>query len=148
MTAPDASALAALHTQAFTLPAPWSAQDFLGFQDDPACIWEWNYAPDRQLAGFALFRHIADEAELLTLAVAPHMRRKGIGRAVLDAGVHRLRGRAKSCFLEVACTNMAARAMYEQAGFVQVGLRKGYYRPNDCAAPVDALVLRLDVPSA
>lgn len=148
MSAPDAYALAALHTQAFTLPAPWSARDFQAFQDDPTSFWEWNYALDGQLAGFALFRQIADEAELLTLAVAPHMRRKGIGRAVLLAGVQRLRGRARMCFLEVARTNIAARAMYEQAGFVQVGLRKGYYRPDDCKAPVDALVLRLDVPAA
>lgn len=145
MTAPDAAALADVHARAFTLPAPWSASQFRTYMTDPACFVECHHAPDGALAGFALFRVIADEAELLTLAVAPAQRRKGVAQMILRNGLNRLRGRAQWCFLEVASTNIAARALYERAGFLQVGLRKGYYRAAHLQDAVDALVLRLDL---
>ncbi|MGY6703265.1 ribosomal protein S18-alanine N-acetyltransferase [Roseinatronobacter sp.] len=145
MTAPDAAALAALHARAFTRPAPWSCSEFQTYLDDPACFVECCDTADGTLAGFALFRVVADEAEILTLAVAPNLRRKGIARRVLHDALQRLQGRAKWCFLEVASSNAAARALYEQAGFTQVGLRKGYYRAAQSGAAVDALVLRLEL---
>ncbi|MDD7970363.1 GNAT family N-acetyltransferase [Roseinatronobacter alkalisoli] len=147
MTGPDAQALAGLHAQAFQMPAPWSAQDFDGFLRDPACQLEWRGNPDGQLAGFALFRLIAGEAELLTLAVAPHMQRKGVGGAVLGAGLDKLTGRAECCFLEVAQTNTAARGLYARMGFRQVGARRGYYRLPNTGTAVDALILRRDLAS-
>ncbi|MBR3370832.1 MAG: ribosomal protein S18-alanine N-acetyltransferase [Rhodobacteraceae bacterium] len=143
---PDAHALAAMHAQAFTVPAPWSAQDFAGFLHDPTCFLEWTGTPDSTVAGFALLRLVADEAEVLTLAVLPTMQRRGLASLLLRRGVQQLIARgAQCCFLEVAATNHAARALYDRAGFIQTGRRKGYYTPAHGGGAVDALVLRLDL---
>lgn len=89
--------------------------------------------------GFALGRAHAPEAEILTLAVLPRARRKGIGRALLGGLVAEtsLRGAAE-IFLEVAEGNGAARALYAAAGAQEVGRRPRYY-----ADGADALVLRI-----
>jgi ribosomal-protein-alanine N-acetyltransferase len=98
--------------------------------------------------GFILGRALAGEAEILTLAVAPTHRRRGLGRALLEAamGVCGTLG-AETMFLEVAADNAAAIALYEAAGFAPAGRRKAYYaRPGRAA--VDALVLRRELNTA
>lgn len=92
--------------------------------------------------GFVLARTVADEAEILTLAVAPAHRRQGVGRLLVDAAAAEASRRgARTMFLEVAEDNPGAIALYEAADFQAAGLRRAYYaRPN--AAPADALVLR------
>ena len=91
---------------------------------------------------FAIGRVIAGEAELLTLATAPGSRRKGLGRACLDAFIDAAAARgATAIFLEVAADNTAALALYGAAGFDHVGQRKGYYRQGR-PAPVDAITMR------
>jgi len=93
--------------------------------------------------GFALHRHVADEAEVLTIAVDPDRRRQGAGRALLDSVIAQARiSGARSLFLEVGADNPAARALYRQAGFETVGSRTGYYR-RGAGPSVDALVMRL-----
>ncbi len=88
--------------------------------------------------GFILVREAAGEAEILTLAVAPRARRQGLGRTLVDAAIARL-GSA-DLFLEVAADNIAAIALYQQNGFTQAGVRRGYYaRPGGA---VDALLLK------
>lgn len=84
--------------------------------------------------GFVLARVTAGEAEILTLAVAPDARGKGLGRALLTAAI----GEAKKMgahvmFLEVGSDNPAALALYAGLGFTKVGLRKGYYQGRDAA---------------
>jgi ribosomal-protein-alanine N-acetyltransferase len=88
-----------------------------------------------------LARITADEAEILTLAVAPAARRRGVGAALVDRAMQRAAAAgAGAMFLEVASGNQAARALYERAGFIRVGRRARYY-PNGG----DALVLRADL---
>jgi ribosomal-protein-alanine N-acetyltransferase len=97
------------------------------------------------LAGFVLGRVAADEAEILTLAVAPAHRRRGVGAALLAAAAAEARAKgASALFLEVASDNCSALALYVRAGFVAAGARKGYY---DHGGGTDALVLRLDLNS-
>lgn len=82
---------------------------------------------NREPVGFSLHRTVADEAELLLVAVSPHARRGGIGRKLLErfvedaaeAGVHQVH-------LEVRENNHAL-AMYQAAGFRPLGRRKDYY---------------------
>ena len=89
--------------------------------------------------GFALGRAVADEAEVLTLAVNPEARRTGLGRALMQAVAEEARRRgAVELFLEVAAANAPARALYAALGAVQAGRRRAYYPDGD-----DALVLRL-----
>lgn len=81
-----------------------------------------------RIVGYASFRHVADEAELLRIAVHPETRRRGLARRLLEAGLEELERRSvRKCFLEVRPHNLPARALYERLGFEQVGLRKGYY---------------------
>jgi ribosomal-protein-alanine N-acetyltransferase len=88
--------------------------------------------------GMILARVAADEAEILTLAVAACQRRRGVGSALLAAAKRWAAGMgAVSMFLEVAVTNEAARALYAAHGFLQAGLRRRYYSDG-----TDALILR------
>lgn len=92
-----------------------------------------------QTAGFLLGRVIADEAELLTLAVDPDARRQGIGRALTsEFAAEAARHGARLAFLEVAADNRAAIALYQAQGWQEAGRRPGYYGPG-----TDALTLRL-----
>lgn len=94
--------------------------------------------------GFALCRTVADEAELLTIAVAPGHRRLGAGRALLACVIALVRERgAASLFLEVGDDNPAARALYRKTGFATVGHRAAYYARQGRPA-VDAIVMRLE----
>ena len=84
------------------------------------------------------------EAQLLNLTVVDSLRRRGIGRQLLqrfltDAAVLG----ADQCFLEVRESNVGAIALYAAEGFVPVARRLGYY-PADRSGAVreDALVLR------
>lgn len=91
--------------------------------------------------GFALWRSMGDEAEILSIAVAPDRRRGGMGRALLDEILISAASEGmRSLYLEVDAGNTAARALYDHAGFQRVGLRKKYYRNG-----ADALVLRKDL---
>jgi ribosomal-protein-alanine N-acetyltransferase len=137
-TRADGPALAEAHAAAFD--EPWSADDILRFAETRggfALIAEDDGAP----VGFILCRLIAGEAEVLTLAVWPQQRRRGAGRALLEAALMLAAPSASAMFLEVAADNQGAVALYEAAGFEQVGRRAGYYGQPD-APSVDALVMR------
>ena len=83
------------------------------------------------LIGFSLQRVIADEAELLLLAVAPSWQGLGIGRSLLGQFIDDARGRgAHRLHLEVRDGNPAVR-MYRLAGFDLAGRRSKYYRGSD-----------------
>ena len=125
--------LAALHAACF--PDPWDAAAISALLVKPG-----TFALAHE-DGFVLARAVADEAEILTLAVHPYKRGKGLGRALLQATISKVRSMgAKSVFLEVGVENPAARALYARLGFTKVGARKGYYNGGD------ALVLRLPLP--
>lgn len=95
---------------------------------------------DAALAGFALVRSVADEAELITIAAAPAVQRKGVARGLLACTIDHLKHQAvQQFFLEVRADNMAAIALYKRAGFAQVGVRENYYKVAG-AKRVDALL--------
>lgn len=88
---------------------------------------------------------VFDELHINNLAVLPAWRRRGVGRALLEAVLDEARRLgAMRATLEVRASNQAARALYERAGFRPAGLRRGYY-----TNPVeDALILWRDLTSA
>ena len=137
----EAAGLAELHAKCFE--TPWTAEFWL--HETQSAISELLVAEGERTIGFALARAVTDEAELLSFAVDPSSRRRGIGRQLLSAMVCRLAKRG-CCriYLEVAKSNDAARSLYESLGFMEVGRRPGYYvRPD--SPPEDALVLARDV---
>jgi ribosomal-protein-alanine N-acetyltransferase len=125
-------ALAALHAASF--PDAWNAAAIDALLATPGTF---AYAHDD---GFVLARAAGGEAEILTLAVAPAARGKGLGRRLLQAAIKQAHALgARTMFLEVGTDNPAALALYAGLGFAKVGTRKGYYSGKD------ALVLRLSL---
>ena len=138
----DGEALSSLHARAF---APgWSSDDIVNMSTSPAGFGLAIYLPAP--VGMVLCRTIADEAEILTLAVDPDARRGGVGTALVEAA--KAQARARGCvtlFLEVAQDNGAAISLYKQAEFHNVGIRRGYYARSTGA--MDAIVMRHDLNS-
>ena len=118
--------MAALHAQAFDGSARWSAESFTAMLDrSDTIIVSGN-------DGFALGRVMADEAELLTIVVALAQRGQGTARTLLSGFDREARKLgATQAFLEVAADNAPARALYAATGWIQVGLRPGYYDGTD-----------------
>lgn len=80
-----------------------------------------------QVVGFSLSRTVADESELLLIAVVPGEQRRGIGQLLLDDFIDRARNaRVRRIHLEVRDGNPAI-GMYRTAGFSPVGRRRNYY---------------------
>jgi ribosomal-protein-alanine N-acetyltransferase len=120
----DIAPLAAIHATSF--PEPWSAAAIRDLFATPGVF---AFAdPD----GFILARAAAGEAEILTIAVSPPARRRGIGRILVRAAAsHARKLGADTMFLEVATGNDAARRLYAGVGFTAAGLRKAYYGAED-----------------
>jgi ribosomal-protein-alanine N-acetyltransferase len=90
--------------------------------------------------GFSLVRSVADEAELLLIAVLPDEQRRGVGGVLLDQFLERAREeKVRRVHLEVRDGNPAI-AMYLRAGFSPVGRRRKYYRAVD-GKSYDAITL-------
>lgn len=95
-----------------------------------------------KLAAYAVLQMVAGEAELLTMAVLPAARRKGLGRQLLSELIARASVyRAAAIWLEVRVSNTAAIALYHEAGFAEIGWRKGYYQTAQ--GREDAIMMRL-----
>ncbi len=142
----DLERAAALHAESFTPLGErgWTRQDLAGLIASPGVTGLLLQAVGED-AGFALCRVVAEEAELLTIAVRPHHRRHGGGRHLLVGVIDLVRqSGARALFLEVGVDNPAARSLYESQGFCAVGSRRGYYRRGE-GAPADGIVMRLSL---
>lgn len=115
--------LAAIHGAAFPRDEVWSERAIAELLATPGVL-GWLHPA----GGMILTRVVADEAEILTLAVAPPVRRRGIARGLLGAAIAEFsRLGIMSVFLEVSAANVAARALYATLGFSAVGERPHYY---------------------
>ena len=94
---------------------------------------------DGRVLGYVGSQTVLGETDMMNVAVHPDCRKQGIGQTLVNALVDGLKEKESYCLtLEVRASNAPARALYEKLGFVQVGLRKNYYRnPKE-----DALILR------
>ncbi|HVV31931.1 MAG TPA: ribosomal protein S18-alanine N-acetyltransferase [Vitreimonas sp.] len=136
-----AALMAALHAQAF--PRPWSAEEIAKLLANPAVF--ALVSGKTQAQGFAMGWTAAGDAELLTVAVVPEARRRGLGAALVTAaGVAALVRGAASMHLEVAEDNEAARALYAKLGYKEAGRRHAYYAGE--RGPIDAIVMRRTLP--
>jgi len=121
----------------------WDEEAFHAFLRDEtiACFIARPIGLPDQIIGFILVRHVHDEAEILTLAVAPSSRRQGVGYALLDAALRYLyHQRVLNLFLEVEEKNQAALSLYHRLGFEETGRRPGYYQTE--SGRCDALTMR------
>ena len=118
-----------LEIERASFPSPWSEASIAGELDssDPRrmpLVAQWEQA----IVGFALVWVVADELHLVSLAVDPAHRRRGIGQGLLDAVQASPEGqRARLLTLEVRASNAAALALYRRNGFMDIALRPHYY---------------------
>ena len=145
MRAVDLDRASHLHHDAFEPLGErgWTRQDIAGLLASPG-VAGFLLTEEISDIGMAICRVVADEAELLTVAVDPAHRRRGAARLLLGAVVDRVRGDgARTLFLEVGADNPGARALYESLGFRIAGRRAGYYARRGRPA-VDAFIMRLN----
>jgi ribosomal-protein-alanine N-acetyltransferase len=123
----DATPLAAIHATGFE--RGWDALEFERLLADRLILAHLARPGGRGTpTGFAMSRVVLDEAEILTVAVAPSARRAGLATTLLLHHLGRLAaGGAKKVFLEVAEDNVAAIRLYQRQGFGEIGRRTAYY---------------------
>jgi ribosomal-protein-alanine N-acetyltransferase len=127
LTTQHAQRLAEIHTSAFA--RAWGAFEFERLLADKAVLADGVFlsgstAPD----GFVLSRRVLDEAEILTVAMAPEARGGRHSRPLLLHHLSELmRAGVRTVHLEVEEANAPALALYRRLGFAQVGRREGYY---------------------
>lgn len=140
----DAAALAAIHAAAFHIA--WDASEFerlLADRLSRALI--ATDGPDGAAIGFILVRGVKPETEILSVAVVPRRRGRGLARRLLERQLGQLAAEGfTTVFLEVEEGNMPARRLYDRNGFSEAGRRAGYYRTAS-GAPATALVMRRDI---
>ncbi len=136
----DAAVLAAVHAEAFLPGERWGESAIRQLLALPGA---WGLVDEPGGEAFLLARVAADEAELLTVAVRPAARRRGLARALVErASAQAAVLGAGAMFLEVAECNAAALGLYASLGFAPRGLRRNYY-----GAGRDALLLALPLRS-
>lgn len=105
---------------------PWSRGNFVDSLNSgySASILELN----GEIIGYALMMMVLDEAHLLNLSIAKAYQKQGLGRLLLE---HMIRvaqeKKAANMFLEVRPSNISAIALYENIGFNEMAIRRGYY---------------------
>ena len=135
----DVPAIVQLDQVSFSLP--WPERSFrFEVTDNPASRC-WVAEIDRRVAGMVVAWLFVNEVHIATIATHPDFRRLGIGSRLLSHTLLRaLKEGARSSFLEVRESNLAAREMYRKFGYEEEGRRRRYYRDND----EDAILMSLE----
>ena len=140
-TAAHLEGAAALEKMCFS--SPWSAKSMELLTNDGIGVGYLCTAPavpgaEPTVTAYGGMLITVDEGQITNIAVHPDHRRKGLGAAIVRALLrHAKDARLESVSLEVRVSNTAAIKLYEQAGFVEAGRRKGFYqKPTE-----DALVM-------
>ena len=129
LTADDLDAVLAVEETSFV--EPWSAGLFAAELAQPSRAYVAAIEAGR-LCGYGGLMIVGEEATIVTLAVAPGKRQRGIASRLMVALIDQARARGvRHLTLEVRESNQAARLLYEKFGFEEAGVRKGYYRTED-----------------
>jgi [ribosomal protein S18]-alanine N-acetyltransferase len=138
----DARRLAQLHGESFH--RGWGEGEFESMLSERNTLVH-RLKVGRQLVGFAVSRMAADEAEILSIAVAASHRGRGLSRNLLLTHLGHLAGHGvRTIFLEVEENNQPARRLYERAGFAVAGRRERYYQQPG-GEQLNALLMRRDL---
>ena len=140
MTAADLDAVMAIENRIYA--HPWTRGNFAESLDAGYHCW---IAESRgAIVGYSVVAIAAGEAHLLNLSIAAEWQRQGLGAELLRFIVKLARDdAAERIFLEVRPSNAAARALYQRAGFSEIGVRRAYYPAR--WGHEDALVLELQL---
>ena len=125
MTAEDCAQVAAIETMSFSMP--WSLHAFTEATRNP------NYRflvaeENGEILGYCGFVYVLDEAEIPNVCVSAEARRRGIGRALMNALVEMAAELGiVTLHLEVRKSNLPAQNLYHAIGFEEIGIRKNFY---------------------
>ena len=107
-------------------PYPWTRGNFSDSLNSGYSAWVLTL--NKQIIGYALVMIVLDEAHLLNLSVAKAYQKQGLGHALLEHMIMTSKKyRAVNMFLEVRPSNVSAIALYENMGFNEMAVRRGYY---------------------
>lgn len=120
---------------------PWGEDIFRDcFKAGYSC---WVCEELDRVLGYSLLSIAVGEAHILNISVHPAEQKQGIGRKMLENLIEVARGKAETVFLEVRPSNIGAIALYEDVGFNEIGVRKGYYPAEN--GREDAIMLALQL---
>jgi len=136
----DLAAVEAIEQASY--PFPWTLGIFTDcLKAAYACFGLFG---DGGLCAYSVHNGAAGEAHLLSLCVAPEMRRRGLGRLLLDHAIrHARRQGCRLMYLEVRPSNPEALSLYRRRGFQPIGQRPGYYPAHE--GREDAVVMCLEL---
>ena len=132
----DAASLSRLHAASFD--DGWTTDDFVTWlsRAEGFAVVTGECEP----VAFGLALMAGTDAELLTIATDPLERHRGLGRQIFQAlDAEAVNRGLERWVLEVARNNLPALGLYKSVGFMEIGLRKAYYRTRD--GRVDAFVM-------
>ncbi len=114
------------HIEQQVEPSPWSETMFV--DSIRVGFLAWVLVHQQEIVGYGLISVVADECEILNIAVAPSWQRKGFGYELLSQMLEMayVKG-ARVCHLEVRQSNVAAQDLYKRLSFKPAGFRKDYY---------------------
>jgi len=140
LNAPDAPGMAALHRVAFPEGEAWTRESFADLLALPTTL-ALGIEAEIGLSAMIVLQVTPDTAEILTIGVVPHHRRRGLASDLLRASRTLLgqRGVAQ-LLLDVAADNSAAINFYKAQGFTQDNIRKSYYKRLD-GSRIDAMLM-------
>ena len=139
MTLHDLDGVLAIESQSY--PTPWSRRAFESELRDNVYAHYFVAEYEDQIVGYFGMWIILDEAHITNIAVSPKMRRQGIGEKMLRFAFEKARELgASKMTLEVRVSNHQAQNLYRKLGFVERGIRKGYYTDTN----EDALIMWKD----
>jgi ribosomal-protein-alanine N-acetyltransferase len=107
-------------------PYPWTRGNFSDSLSSGYSA--WILMLNEQVIGYSLMMLVLDEAHLLNLSVAKSYQKQGLGRILLEYMVNTAKSnQMANMFLEVRPSNISAIALYENMGFNEMAVRRGYY---------------------
>lgn len=131
MTLADLDAILLIEKSVHT--APWTRGNFQdGLQSKNLAK---VYAAKNKIIGYAVLMLAVDEVQLLNISIARQYQRQGFGMRLLSELKNSVRHLGmRRILLEVRPSNQAALGLYQAAGFVKIGVRRGYYKCVDVVA--------------
>jgi len=120
-------------------PHPWNRKQFEDSFLKHHCL---SMVLGDQLVGYAVFTLVAGESEILNIAIGSQWQGRGLGSQLLNAVIERISGKAEHLFLEVRADNYPAQTLYQNAGLVEICVRRNYYRT--AGGPKDAIIMAID----
>jgi ribosomal-protein-alanine N-acetyltransferase len=110
----------------YIYPYPWTRGNFSDSLNSGYSA--WVLLRNEVIIGYALVMMVLDEAHLLNLSIAKGHQKQGLGRLLLEHMIDIAKNnQAANMFLEVRPSNISAIALYENMGFNEMAIRRGYY---------------------